>query len=123
MIRSPRGSAVPMRLMALVSGEDAMACLCDSTPCPAADNRCTSPVVVHVLAEAATVEGHGERTGFVPGYGPLPPAMVRDVAKTARLKPVHVPEEGSATEPAVPAVGCARPVYAQSGSEVSLDRL
>ena len=81
-------------LMALVGGADAMRCLCESEQCPAAGNGSTSSaVVVHVLAETATVEGRGTRAGFVPGYGPLPPAMVREVAKAARLKPVHVPKD------------------------------
>jgi hypothetical protein len=86
-------------LMALVGGDAAMACLCGSEQCPAEGNGATSPpVVIHVLAEAATVEGHGTRAGFVPGYGPLPPAMVRAVAKTARLRPVRIPKD-AATEP------------------------
>ncbi len=86
-------------LMALVGGEATMGCLCESERCPAAGNGSTSSaVVVHVLAETATVEGRGSKAGFAPGYGPLPPAMVREVAKTARLEPVRVPKD-AATEP------------------------
>jgi hypothetical protein len=86
-------------LTALVSGEATMACRCESERCPATGNGSTSSsVVIHVLAETATVEGRGLKAGFVPGYGPLPPAMVREVAKTARLQPVHVPKD-AATEP------------------------
>jgi hypothetical protein len=86
-------------LTALVSGEATMACRCESESCAAAGNGSTSSsVVIHVLAESATVEGRGSKAGFVPGYGPLPPAMVRDVAKTARLQPVRVAKD-AATEP------------------------
>ncbi|MFI5510923.1 13E12 repeat family protein [Mycobacterium sp. NPDC051804] len=81
-------------LMALVSGAAGMACLCESTCCPAAGNGSTSPpVVIHVIAETTTIEGRGTKSGFVPGYGPLPPAMVREVAKAAQLKPVRVPND------------------------------
>jgi len=38
------------------------------------------------------VEGHGTKAGFVAGFGALPAAMVREVAKTARLKPVGIPK-------------------------------
>lgn len=86
-------------LMALVDGGAAMACRCENEQCPAAGNGSTSSaVVVHVIAEAATVEGCGTKAGFVPGYGPLPPAMVREVAKTARLQPVRIPNDAT-TEP------------------------
>ncbi|MBY0290673.1 MAG: 13E12 repeat family protein [Mycobacteriaceae bacterium] len=84
-------------LMALVEGDAAMACLCESERCPAAGNGSSSSAVsIHVLAEAATVEGRGSKAGFVPGYGPLPPAMVREVAKTARRRPVRVPKDEAA---------------------------
>jgi hypothetical protein len=84
-------------LMALVDGAAAMACLCETEQCPAAANGSTSSaVVLHVIAEAATVEGRGTKPGFVPGFGPLPPAVVREVAKTARLQPVRIPNDATA---------------------------
>ena len=83
-------------LMALSCGDAAMACLCESEHCTAENRPTSSAVVIHVLAEAGTVEGHGTKPGFVPGYGPLPPAMVRDVAKSAKLRPVVHPEDGAA---------------------------
>ncbi len=84
-------------LTALVGGESTMPCRCESPRCPAAGNGSTSSaVLIHVLAETATIDGRGTTAGFVPGYGPLPPAMVREVAKTARLAPLRVPTDGAA---------------------------
>ena len=52
-------------LMALANGEAAMACLCESDQCTAENRSTSSAVVIHVLAEAATVEGDGTKPGFV----------------------------------------------------------
>ena len=81
-------------ISALLAGESTMACQCGSEQCPAGANAdATSNVVIHVVAEEATVNGEGTTPGFVPGYGVIPPAMVREVAKTAQLKPIVVPKE------------------------------
>lgn len=45
-------------------------------------------VVVHVLAEAATLEGRGDKPGYLPGYGCLPPGMLRALAGRSRLRPL-----------------------------------
>ncbi len=83
-------------LMALVCGQATMACLCESPQCPAATGATSSSaVVIHVLAEAATVEGRGSTAGFVAGYGPLPPTVVGEVARTAHLKPVRLPNDAT----------------------------
>ena len=81
-------------ISALLAGASTMACQCGSEQCPAGANAdVTSNVVIHVVAEEATVNGEGTTPGFVAGYGVIPPAMVREVAKTAKLKPVIVPKE------------------------------
>ena len=80
-----------------MAGESTMACQCDSEQCPAGANAdTTSNVVIHVVAQDATVNGEGTTPGFVPGLGVIPPAMVREVAKTAQLKPVIVPKDALA---------------------------
>ena len=80
-------------ISALLAGASTMACQCGSEQCPAGANAdVTSNVVIHVVAEEATVNGEGTTPGFVAGYGVIPPAMVREVAKTAKLKPVIVPK-------------------------------
>ena len=81
-------------ISALLAGASTMACQCGSEQCPAGANAdATSNVVIHVVAEEATVNGEGTTPGFVAGYGVIPPAMVREVAKTAKLKPVIVSKD------------------------------
>ena len=84
-------------ISALMAGESTMACQCESAQCPAGANAdTTSNVVIHVVAQDATVNGEGTTPGFVPGVGVIPPAMVREVAKTAQLKPIVVPKDALA---------------------------
>ncbi|WP_412178260.1 DUF222 domain-containing protein, partial [Mycolicibacterium chlorophenolicum] len=73
-------------------GEGSLACLCGSADCPAVTVReSAAQVVVHVLAEQATVEGASRRPGYLSGFGVLPAESVRKAAATAKLKPVRVP--------------------------------
>jgi hypothetical protein len=66
-----------------------MPCLCGSPDCPAARNETpATPVVINMIAEAATVEGRSDKPGYLPGYGAVPAATVREMAKTAKLRPV-----------------------------------
>jgi Domain of unknown function (DUF222) len=77
---------------ALGRGEGRLACQCGAEECPvAAEHKAVSDVVIHVLAEQATVDGSGDQPGYLPGFGILPAESVRDLAKTATLKPVTVP--------------------------------
>lgn len=45
-----------------------------------------APVVIHVLAEAATLSGESGNPGYLPGYGILSPDSVRDLAGRARVR-------------------------------------
>ena len=73
-------------------GEATLACQCGSEQCPTlAERDAASAVVIHVLAEQATVDGTSDRPGYLPGFGILPAESVRDLANTATLKPVRVP--------------------------------
>jgi len=47
-----------------------------------------NPVVITVVAESGTLAGTSERPGYLPGYGPVPPAMLRQLAQHARLRPL-----------------------------------
>jgi hypothetical protein len=86
-------------LAVLAAGGEAMACDCGSTRCPAADVAAApTPVVIHVLAEAATVSGDGATPGFLPGFGAVSAETVRDLATRARLRPV-TPAREFTTEP------------------------
>jgi hypothetical protein len=86
-------------LTPLVAGTTTMACTCGSDDCPAASTDApSSPIVINVLAEAATVEGTSDKPGYLPGYGALPAATITDLVKHAKLRPVVVPK-GLVAEP------------------------
>ena len=78
-------------LGALVAGLSAMHCLCGSPGCAAAQRRPAVGVVIHVLAEQATISGDSETPGYLPGFGPLPSNVLRDIAATAKIKPLVRP--------------------------------
>ncbi|AFM17315.1 protein of unknown function DUF222 [Mycolicibacterium chubuense NBB4] len=83
---------------ALGRQEGSLACRCGSSECPAAAVReSAAQVLIHVLAERATVEGTSDRPGYLSGFGVLPAESVRGAAKTAKLKPVKLP--GAEPEP------------------------
>jgi hypothetical protein len=77
---------------ALGRGEAGLACQCGAEDCPAAAERRTlNDVVIHVLAEQATIDGTSDHPGYLPGFGILPAESVRDLATTAQLKPLTIP--------------------------------
>ncbi len=73
-------------------GHDRLACQCARDDCSAGDPP-KSNVVIHVVADAATVYGDAPIPGYVSGYGALPPEMVRDLVRTAKLTAVPHPGE------------------------------
>jgi Domain of unknown function (DUF222) len=77
-------------LSPLSAGASTMPCMCGSDDCPAAtgEDRPMPSIVINVLAEAATVEGTGDKPGYLPGYGAIPAATVTELAKNASLLPV-----------------------------------
>lgn len=88
--RQRRADAV----MALVAGESTLACRCDDRGCSAADRSTGTPdVVVHVIADEATVNGDKDTPGYVAGVGPVPASSVREMARTAKLKPLIIPKD------------------------------
>lgn len=76
---------------ALTAGLDAMRCECGSPRCPAAGRRPGTDVVIHVLAEQAAVAGKSAAPAYLPGYGPIPATALREMAATAKLKPLPIP--------------------------------
>ena len=86
-------------LSALAARATAMTCACGSPDCPATKQDATvGDVVIHVLAEAATVSGDSIAPGYVPGFGGLSAEAVRQLATSAKLRPVVHPKD-SAPEP------------------------
>lgn len=75
---------------ALAAGASALACACGSADCPARENSGadTGQIVIHLVADAQSVTGGGSRSGLLPGYGAVPPELMRSLASRARLRPV-----------------------------------
>ena len=83
----------------LARGDATLACRCGRDDCAAAAERtAAAAAVIHVLAEQATLDGTGDKPGYLPGFGILPAESVREVAKSAKLKPLAVPT-GAAPDP------------------------
>lgn len=71
-----------------------MACLCGTQRCTAANRDAATPeVVIHLLADEATVNGEQNTPGYVAGVGPIPAPLVREMAKTAKLRPLNIPKD------------------------------
>jgi hypothetical protein len=70
--------------------EATLACRCGCDDCPAGtERRAVSEVVIHVLAEQATVEGTSDAPGYLPGFGIHPAESVRELAAAgATVKPL-----------------------------------
>jgi hypothetical protein len=79
-------------LVALAAGQARLACGC-AEHCPAAtgEQQPVGRVVIHVLAEQATVDGDSPAPGYLPGFGAVPAPMVRELAQTAQITPVPIP--------------------------------
>lgn len=84
-----RGEAVG----ALAAGADRLACQCGSGDCPmnGAPGAATPAVVIHVLAEQATVDGTSNNPGYLPKFGIQPAEWVRGLARGATFKPLVLP--------------------------------
>ena len=83
-------------LAVLAAGVDSLVCDCGSADCPAADAPAPAPVVIHVVAEAATVSGQSATPGYLPGFGALAAQTVRDLASRAHLRPLKPGREFTA---------------------------
>jgi Domain of unknown function (DUF222)/HNH endonuclease len=83
-------------LTALVAGSDRMMCTCGDAACTAQRGRMRDRnVVVHVVAEQASVDGTGSTPGFMAGVDELIPAqVVAELAKSATLRPLTFPVVG-----------------------------
>src|ERR1700758_1185036 len=87
-------------LGALAAGADRLGCRCGRDDCAAGKRQPAGPVVIHVIAEQATVEGHSSAPGSEVGAeGLITPELVAELAASAKLVPlVHpgdaAPEKG-----------------------------
>lgn len=91
-------------LSALTGSRQTLGCECDAPDCPA-PRVAPAGVVIHLIAEAGGAGGTAPSGGYLPGYGTVPPAMLRELAKHARLRPLTPP-----------ALLCAEPRYRPSAA-------
>ena len=81
-------------LGALAAGADRLVCGCGSTACDAGARADKSNVVIHVIAEQASVDGSGKAPGVVVGAeGLITAEMVAELGKTAHLQPLTPPSD------------------------------
>lgn len=76
---------------AVAAGADRLGCQCGNPDC-AAPTKLASNVVVHVVADQATVEGRSDVPGYLVGSEELIPAdLVRELAEQAKVRPLFNP--------------------------------
>ncbi|MCV7332895.1 HNH endonuclease signature motif containing protein [Mycobacterium cookii] len=80
-------------LAALVAGDARMMCTCGDSACIETRGRMRNRnVVIHIVAEQASVDGTGATPGFMAGADELIPSeVVAELAKSATLQPLTVP--------------------------------
>jgi len=80
-------------LGALVTGADRLMCTCGDSDCVETRGRMRDRnVVIHVVAEQASIDGDGSTPGYMAGAdGLIPPAVVAELAKSATLHPLTMP--------------------------------
>jgi hypothetical protein len=110
-------------LSPLAAGATTMPCTCGSPDCPAAtDDAPANPVVINVIAEAATIDGRSDTPGYLPGYGAIPAATVQEMTKHASLRPGPGPQR-PCRRTELPPVSSTGPVHRLPGLDVSVARL
>ena len=77
---------------AMAAGAEKLLCGCGSPDCPALGSGGAAPVVIHVLAEQATIEGSGTEPGYLPGFGLQPAEAVRNQVANAKIRPLALPD-------------------------------
>jgi Domain of unknown function (DUF222) len=78
---------------AMATGADRMGCRCGLPDCPAG-GRVAGSVLIHVIAEQATLDGTGQGPAAMVGYeGLIPAELVAELARAARLRPLIHPAD------------------------------
>ncbi|HEU4361712.1 MAG TPA: DUF222 domain-containing protein, partial [Mycobacterium sp.] len=78
-------------LGALAGGAERLACRCGHPDCAAA-TAVAKPVLIHIIAEQATLDGTSQTPGSLIGADALIPAeLIADLAGMVRLHPLHPP--------------------------------
>lgn len=81
-------------LGALAAGADRLDCRCGRPECPAAGKPAPRPVLIHVIAEQASLTGGSQTPGSLIGDDALVPAeLLAELARNARLRPLVHPAD------------------------------
>ncbi|GAA4292175.1 HNH endonuclease signature motif containing protein [Mycobacterium paraffinicum] len=83
-------------LGALAAGADRLGCRCGRLDCAAGGRAPAGPVVIHVVAEQAPVEGGAGAGCQLGGEGLIPPELIAELAASARLVPLVHPGDAPA---------------------------
>jgi Domain of unknown function (DUF222) len=93
---------------ALVAGADRLGCQCGRTDCSAGARPAASPVVIHMIAEQATIQGTGTAPGSLVGaQGLITPELLAELAASATLVPLIHPGDAAPENGYVPSQGLA----------------
>jgi hypothetical protein len=85
-------------LGALAAGADRLGCRCGLRDCTAGKRPAATPVVIHVIAEQTTIDGHGTPASEVCADGLVSPELIAELAAEANLVPLVHPVD-AAPEP------------------------
>lgn len=80
-------------LGALAAGADRLGCRCGRSDCAAGKRPAAGPVVIHVIAEQATLDGGGAPASEVGADGLITPELIQDLAASAKQVPLIHPAD------------------------------
>jgi hypothetical protein len=90
-------------LGALAAGADRLGCRCGRPDCAAGARPAASPVLIHVIAEQATLDGRsGAPASEVSADGLIPPELLAELAASAKLMPLVHPGDAPPEDGYVP---------------------
>ena len=92
----------------LAAGADRLACRCGRADCSAGKRPAATPVVIHVIAEHATLTAGGAAPASEVGAdGLIPPELVTELAKSSKLVPLVHPADAAPEPGYVPSAALA----------------
>jgi hypothetical protein len=95
-------------LGALATNADRLGCRCGRSDCAAGKRPAASPVVIHVIAEQATLNGSGSApASMVDADGLFTPELVAELATSAKLVPLIHPGDAPPENGYVPSAALA----------------
>jgi hypothetical protein len=90
-------------LGALAAGADRLGCRCGRDDCAAGKRPAAGPVVIHVIAEQAALDGSGTTPGSEVGAdGLISPELLAELGKSAKLVPLIHPADAPPEDGYVP---------------------